>query len=152
LPAGISVLDNIVEIKFTRQHEQPMFRFTLELFSILPSACFDLNSGKLICNHPSESGPYLLKNFSELNAPIFILRKNWNNQNLPKELHFKFLNLSEVNIDLLTVNSIIAVSGEEFVNSADKSKINSIRSLKSIKAPNTWHLTIKTKFNQKFFF
>lgn len=60
-PSGIEVHENKVKIKLTEPTKNPLFRFCLELFSIIPRKCVDLTTNKLICERPPESGYYRLR-------------------------------------------------------------------------------------------
>lgn len=60
LPAGISIDGNLVTIHFDSPQRQALFRLSLELFSIIPSKCVDLDTSKLTCEHPPVSGRYRL--------------------------------------------------------------------------------------------
>lgn len=62
LPAGISTLGNQITIRFTSPQRQALFRLSLELFSVIPTNCIDLDTSKLVCDHPPESGRYRLAN------------------------------------------------------------------------------------------
>jgi ABC-type transport system substrate-binding protein len=60
-PQGIKVSENKIDITFNIDVGNPFFRFSLELFSIIPSSCINEINFELICKHPSESGYYRLE-------------------------------------------------------------------------------------------
>ena len=60
LPPGILVNNNKVTILFAGYVSQPLFRFCLEIFSIIPASSIDLKTGKLKVEKPPSSGPFLL--------------------------------------------------------------------------------------------
>jgi ABC-type transport system substrate-binding protein len=62
LPSGIQIIDNEVKIHFEGNLANPLFRFCLEIFSIIPEASVDLETGKLIDELPPFSGFYELEN------------------------------------------------------------------------------------------
>lgn len=60
LPAGISIENSSVKVKLSRTQRSPLFRFTLELFSVIPKKSVDLKTGKLKDAIPAFSGLYML--------------------------------------------------------------------------------------------
>jgi len=65
LPPGIKVTDSVVEIRFSKPVLQPLFRFTLELFSVVPKSSFDLKTNKLKNERPPTSGYYEISDSNE---------------------------------------------------------------------------------------
>lgn len=59
LPKGIKVQGNKIEIKLTKAHQHPLFRFCLELFSIIPKKCVNPETNKITCEKLPGSGYYL---------------------------------------------------------------------------------------------
>lgn len=55
---GIKLADNTITLLFDRNVNNPFFQFSLAIFAIQPSRCFDLNTSKLICDNPPASGYY----------------------------------------------------------------------------------------------
>ena len=109
-PDGISINNNEIQIKLTRHNSNALFRFCLELFSIIPSKCIDLNTGKLICKTPAYSGYYELAERMEKEYK-FKLRLN---QSLLaetvqyKNITFQYKNFAEVCDEIMSENTIIA--------------------------------------------
>lgn len=64
-PSGISVRGNVIRIKLSESVDHPLFRFALELFSVIPKSCVDLASNKLTCQRPPASGYYKIVDESE---------------------------------------------------------------------------------------
>jgi hypothetical protein len=60
LPKGITLEQDTLRIKLTKNLKNSLFRFTLEVFSIIPDRCIDLNTGKLICAVPTPSGHFTM--------------------------------------------------------------------------------------------
>jgi ABC-type transport system substrate-binding protein len=60
LPSGIHVDGQKIQIKLTRNVTHPLFRFCLELFSIIPKSAVDLKTNKLKTKSPPTSGYYVL--------------------------------------------------------------------------------------------
>ncbi len=59
-PDGIIIDNNTIRIKLTKNSKSALFRFTLELFSIIPKADVNLDTGALKNQKPSYSGYYTL--------------------------------------------------------------------------------------------
>ncbi len=59
-PSGIKVEGNVITIRLTKDYPHPLFRFCLELFSIIPKSCVDLSSNKITCEQIPMSGYYTL--------------------------------------------------------------------------------------------
>lgn len=89
LPKGITINENVIEVQLVRHNQNALFRFCLELFSIIPSRCIDLKSGQLICDQPSFSGYYDLE--SKTN----------------KEYRFKKRNSIDKSVENILYNEII---------------------------------------------
>jgi hypothetical protein len=60
-PKGVRADGDKIEIEFTHNVGNPFFRFSLELFSIIPSECINELNLENTCEHPSESGYYRLE-------------------------------------------------------------------------------------------
>lgn len=60
-PSGIKITGNKIILKLSKKKLNPLFRFCLELFSIVPSKCINLDSGILVCELPPESGYYKIE-------------------------------------------------------------------------------------------
>lgn len=59
-PSGIKVSGNKIEIKFSQPVDHPLFRFCLEIFSVIPKSCVDLKTNKIKCDKIPFSGNYKL--------------------------------------------------------------------------------------------
>jgi hypothetical protein len=64
MPDGMTLAKSEISIRLSRKVDHPLFRFALEIFSIVPKRCVDLDTGKLTCPEPPSSGFYVLKNRS----------------------------------------------------------------------------------------
>lgn len=64
MPVGMTLAKGEISIRLSRRVDHPLFRFALELFSIVPKRCVDLDTGKLTCAEPPSSGFYVLKDRS----------------------------------------------------------------------------------------
>ena len=93
LPSGISVTGPQIDIRFQSAVTSPFFRFTLELFSIIPERCIDLNSGKLLCKQIPSSGNYVIQSRSPQEIVFQQRRKpdGGHHVNAPEVLVFRYL-------------------------------------------------------------
>jgi ABC-type transport system substrate-binding protein len=84
---GIITNDETIIISFARNVPNPYFHFSLALFAIQPSRCFDLKSSKNLCDVPPASGyydflgkpPKLSSKKGETDPVKFVLRKGFRN-------------------------------------------------------------------------
>lgn len=118
LPDGITISENKIEISLSKQYENPLFRFCLELFTVIPEKCFDLKTNKMICNLPPSSGYYEI----EKRESNIILFKKRNLKENPSEnifydnIEFKYISLEEQCSTSLKENEIIASNELSFLN------------------------------------
>lgn len=93
LPKGIAVENNKIKIQFHSPITNPFFRFTLELFSIIPQRCLDLPTAKIICDDIPSSGNYVIKSRSEKEIEFKLWRKpdGGHKINAPEILTFRYL-------------------------------------------------------------
>jgi hypothetical protein len=55
---GLKLKGDTITIEFEQNVPNPLFQFSLSLFAIQPTKCFDLKTSKLICDVPPASGYY----------------------------------------------------------------------------------------------
>jgi ABC-type transport system substrate-binding protein len=55
---GLKLKGDTITIEFDQNVANPLFQFSLSLFAVQPSKCFDLKTSKLICDVPPASGYY----------------------------------------------------------------------------------------------
>lgn len=60
-PEGIKISGNKITIQLIEDYPHPQFRFCLELFSIIPKRCVNLENNKINCDVIPTSGYYELK-------------------------------------------------------------------------------------------
>ncbi|MCB0361487.1 MAG: hypothetical protein KDD35_02120, partial [Bdellovibrionales bacterium] len=97
LPSGIEIEGHKISIKLTNAVGNPLFRFCLELFSIIPKKCIDLKNGAILCERIPVSGYYEIENetnkyivfSSRAHSAIFGLK-------LPKRIMFSYSPLTTV--------------------------------------------------------
>ncbi len=125
-PKGIVVEDNVITIKLTKSHRNPLFRFCLELFSIIPVRYLNLLTGEMTSASPPASGYYRIEKKSE--TEITFLKRD-----LPRavqevvynKINFKFLSIDEA-VSVLNCPRTIVVSSEtNFVCSKRRNEIDS---------------------------
>lgn len=116
-PAGIVIQDDSIVIHLDRPHVNPLFRFCLELFSIIPKSCVDLTSGKLSCRQPAFSGYFRLADAS-LNETSFAIRSEDGAPKLKQKISkvtFRYQTLEEACSRKLKIDEVIAGSETEFL-------------------------------------
>lgn len=91
-PKGIEVDGSKVTIHLARSETRPLFRLTLEIFSIIPRRCVDPLTNKLNCERPPESGPYKLAAGSFGNGGLTLTRREAISESYyPKKFNFQYI-------------------------------------------------------------
>lgn len=113
LPSGIQVKENKVEIRFSKKVKNPLFRFCLELFSVIPKSCVDTKTNKITCAKIPSSGKYDL--ISSSNTEVLFQEKTNGEQ-----INFKYVPAAQLiqNINSLDEKTILA--GNELMYSLDE--------------------------------
>lgn len=111
-PKGITVSDNIVRIQFASDVDHPLFRFCLELFSIIPQRCVDPRTNKLICAKIPESGLYKIADQGQKQIK-FLKRGDANEQSAPDQISFDYKTPAELVADLTTLDDATVIAGNE---------------------------------------
>lgn len=108
-PSGIKVENHSVIITLTRQSANPLFRFCLELFSVIPSKCINKDTVQMNCDLAPSSGYYTLKSRSA-DGMVFEKRKGeYSVDPIPFEIiNFKFKSLLAACKDDLEFNEVIS--------------------------------------------
>lgn len=113
-PYGLQIIRNTLKIRFSRAQRNPLFRFSLELFSIIPSTCIDKKSNKLTCERPPGSGRYTFVNDSRevdgTRAIRFQLRQKSIDQNFPEEINLVYKKNHDSILNLMNSDSKVVVS------------------------------------------
>jgi hypothetical protein len=116
IPPGITVADNTITITFIKYIENPLFRFALEIFSIIPRRCIDVSTSKLTCKIPPQSGFYNLES-SNANEIKFSLRTDprpFHGTSAPTKLTFKYYHPSDLQDDTFALPKNALMFGNEF--------------------------------------
>ncbi|MCM2281300.1 MAG: ABC transporter substrate-binding protein [Bdellovibrionaceae bacterium] len=119
LPEGLKVSGNALLIEFEQKLMNPLFRFCLEIFSIIPASCIDLDTATMTCKQPAASGYYnirsrtdteiIFKKRDDVVAPVDDLHTD--------QVSFKFLSLSEACRATIQDQTVIAGSETDFLSS-----------------------------------
>ncbi len=118
LPEGISYDEENVKIEFTEMNFNPLSRFCMEIFSIIPSRCVDPVTADIECGSIPSSGPYTIDSESE---STIVFKKNHffrtsKDRNFPEVIEFKYESMSEYlrgNVQL--ENNVVLTSNELYV-------------------------------------
>lgn len=114
IPFGIKVTGNEITISLTKDYPHPLFRFCLELFSIIPKKCVDLKSDKLTCDRPPESGRFAIVEKKDKSI-LFSSRASNKDQVL-----FKYIPAVDLSEQLPKLSSESVVAGNESMFSREE--------------------------------
>lgn len=90
-PTGIKVTGNKIEIQFTKSVDHPLFRFCLEIFSIIPKKCVDLKTNTVNCSPLPVSGHYEISH-QKANEIQFKIRDASSLKGLaPEQIKFEYI-------------------------------------------------------------
>lgn len=123
-PKGIEVKDNIITITLKRNKLNPLFRFCLELFSIIPHNCVNPKNGRLLCNIPPESGYY---KYSSSDNETFQFKKrlqmiDTHSREGFETINFNYRSLSQLCREQLPINTVVTGGELDFITSEDCKK------------------------------
>lgn len=124
LPSGIVVEGNKIEIQLVQSTANPLFRFCLELFSIIPRSCINLEDASLVCERPPASGHFEIQSQSKSEI-VFRVRNGIGAPHFKsslKTIKFKFKKLSDICAAELAQNEVVAASELDYINSSCKSE------------------------------
>lgn len=125
-PSGIKVTGNKIEIKFSQPVDHPLFRFCLEIFSIIPKSCVDLKSNKIVCEKIPFSGHYALKDQTQSEIYFEMRDASPLAGVAPHKISFAYKLPDQVFTDSFKFNGVTVVQGNEI-----KLSLNQLRSLKN---------------------
>lgn len=120
MPKGIQVNGRDISIVFSRDVEHPLFRFCLELFSIIPKSCVDLSTGKVKCDEIPVSGYYRMLR-KEKDSIQFVGRGEVvDSAQRPERIDFLYIPAIEVaeRIKTLPKNAVLAGNEGSYMPSA----------------------------------
>lgn len=124
-PSGISINEQEIKIQLTKPHLNPLFRFCLELFSIIPERCIDLKTGKMKCDQAPSSGYYTITNLTKEKIEF---QKRMDLVDVAEvvpynKIIFIYKSLKDACSEKIEANSIISASEIDFLKSNCDSKI-----------------------------
>ncbi len=96
LPSGIKVTGNKIEIQFTKTVDHPLFRFCLEIFSIIPKKCVNLETNKVNCEKIPVSGHYEILSQGSNEIKFKLRSKEIHGETAPREITFEYKQPKEV--------------------------------------------------------
>lgn len=111
-PKGITVSDNVVRIQFARTVDHPLFRFCLELFSIIPRKCVDSATNKITCTEIPESGLYKIA-AQDQKQITFVKRTGVSEPSAPSQIKFEYKTPTELAAELGKLDDATVVAGNE---------------------------------------
>lgn len=112
LPAGIRVSENKITIQLKRDVDHPLFRFCLELFSIIPRKCVDPITNKITCAKIPESGPY--KIVSQTPSSILFEKRSVEiSKTTPAQIRFEYVSAADLPKSASKFDERTVVAGNE---------------------------------------
>jgi ABC-type transport system substrate-binding protein len=132
LPSGINIDGNTIKIQFSKKQKHPLFRFCLEIFSVIPKKCVDTATNKLNCPIVPYSGHYKLVDQKE-NEVYFEKRQDYfgNDLKVPEKIVFKYMLPAEAFKNLKNFDQNTVIAGNEIRYSVEDMK--TIRNLLTVK-------------------
>lgn len=125
-PSGIKISGNKVEIKFDQPVDHPLFRFCLEIFSIIPKSCVDTKTNKVTCDKIPFSGHYALKDQTKSQL-YFEMKDSSSLKGLaPERIEFEYLLPDQVFSEKFNFDGVTVVQGNEI-----KLSLEQLKSLKN---------------------
>ncbi len=116
MPKGIKITGQEITIKLTQDHPHPLFRFCLELFSIIPKKCVDLKTNKVVCEKIPESGRYKI----ESRETLSIIFKKRIETSGPEIISFKYVPAIQLATELPNISSKSIIAGNESMYSSEE--------------------------------
>lgn len=116
MPTGIKVAGQEITIKLTQEHPHPLFRFCLELFSIVPKKCVDLKTSKLICEKLPESGRYRIESREKTSINF----KKRIDVTGPESISFRYIPAVQLQTELIGINNQSVIAGNESMYSVEE--------------------------------
>lgn len=115
----------MITIKLTKSHVNPLFRFCLELFSIIPERCIDPMTGEMTCTIPPASGYFKIDQKSKSEIVFFKRELPRSAQKVDyNKITFKYLSLDEACTSLNNRQTVVVSSEINFAISECKKTID----------------------------
>jgi hypothetical protein len=117
LPQGMKIKGNLLTIDLDRKLSNPLFRFCLELFSVIPKSCIDLETAAMTCEIAPSSGYFAIKS---KNSDEIIFQKRKGIQKPVGEINFEsvtfqFKSIQDACRFQIEPNQVIAASEIDYV-------------------------------------
>lgn len=113
LPEGIRVEGTNIEIQFAKEVDHPLFRFSLEIFSIIPKKCVDIATNKVICEKIPGSGYYEIIRRDNNKIHFELRGSEIHGEPAPKSIIFQYKIPSEVFGNQLIKEDQTVIQGNE---------------------------------------
>jgi hypothetical protein len=113
-PSGIKINGNEITIALKEDYPHPLFRFCLELFSIIPKSCVNLKTNKIECSKVATSGYYEITEHLD-NGILFKKRKDLDliqGKVYPESIKFVYSDMSVFEDEKFLNNSTVILSSE----------------------------------------
>jgi ABC-type transport system substrate-binding protein len=118
LPKGITVNGQTITLQLKRDVAHPLFRFCLELFSIIPKSCVDPKSNRVTCEPIPTSGRYSIA----ARTSDAISFKRQGTVDGPEEISFRYIPAAELLSRLASISSDAIIAGNESFFSEEELK------------------------------
>ncbi len=119
LPKGITISGQEITIKLTQDHPHPLFRFCLELFSIIPKKCVDLKTNKITCEKIPESGRYKMESRDQTTIQF----KKRIDITGPENIKFNYVPAIQIATELKKISGQSVIAGNESMYSNDELEV-----------------------------
>lgn len=122
MPDGLRVAGQEISIQLDRNIDHPLFRFCLELFSIIPKKCVDLDKNKIICKDIPISGPYRIAKKSK-DTYLFVKREGPILDDVPQRIQFEYVAPDILPKKLESLDELTVIAGGEVAYSISDLKL-----------------------------
>lgn len=123
LPVGIQVENRFIKIKFDKKQDHPLFRFCLEIFSIIPKNCVDSSTNKITCKEIPGSGHYKL--IEKSTTELHFEKRDQNmvfGEHVPGKIIFRYQSPAQAIETATSLDSKTIVAGSELRYSLEEMK------------------------------
>ncbi len=112
-PKGIQVSGNKIEIHFSNKVKNPLFRFCLELFAVIPQKCVDSKTNKVTCDSIPGSGRYVVTSKDDIEI-------RFQEKSTKDEITFKYISVDKVAQQIVNLDEDTILAGNEVMYSLDE--------------------------------
>lgn len=123
LPSGIKVDGNKIEIQFLNSVDHPLFRFCLEIFSVIPKSCIDTKTNAVSCSKIPFSGHYQIANQSESQIQFKLRSESNLVGQVPEQIKFEYLTAKSVFSEKLNIDGNTVIQGNEIKLSLEQHQL-----------------------------